>query len=164
MNHVGYNCGESRGNGVDWSEQKKSSNPKDRAATSRLDITLFPQTAIAYGALAMTEGDLKYGGYNYRTAGVGISTYIAAANRHLFKYYNGEWSDPMTGVPHLASALACIAVLIDGHEMGNLTDDRPPRVDMGRLLSEMELHVKVLQQLFQNGPARHTEKKGNNHG
>lgn len=135
----------------------KDSNPKDRIATTRLDLSLFPATAIAYGALAMTEGDLKYGGYNYRTAGVKASVYFAAANRHLNKWFNGEWDDQKTGVPHLASALACISVVIDAIECNKLNDDRPPKCDMDALLSEMEKKVIHLQQLFPDGPDRHTE-------
>lgn len=139
--------------------RKKDTNPKDRMATSRLDLSLFPATAKAYGALAMTEGDLKYGGYNYRTAGVKASVYYAAANRHLDKWFNGEWADAETKVPHLASALACIGVLIDAIECQKLNDDRPPKSDMANLLNEMEQKVIHLQGLFTDGPDRHTECK-----
>lgn len=132
----------------------KPTNPKDRAATSRLDLSLFPDTAVIYGALAMTEGDLKYGGYNFRVGGVLSSVYIAACRRHLAKWWNGEWADPKTGVPHLASALACIAVLIDAVECGVLNDDRPPETDVAMLLAEMETKVKHLQEIFPDGPGR----------
>lgn len=132
----------------------KPSNPKDRAATARLDLTLFPDTAIAYGALAMTEGDLKYGGYNYRPAGVCSSVYIAACRRHLAKWYNGEDADATTTVSHLANAIACIAVLIDSLESGNLNDDRPPKVNVAGLMDKMQATVKHLQQLYPNGPGR----------
>ena len=137
--------------------KKKDTNPKDRIATTRLDLSLFPATATTYGALAMTEGDLKYGGYNYRTAGVKASVYFAAANRHLNKWFNGEWADQKTEVPHLASALACIGVLIDAIECDKLNDDRPPKCDMDALLNEMERRVIHLQQLFPDGPERHKE-------
>ena len=140
------------------SAEKKPTNPKDRIATSRLDLSLFPDTAVVYGALAMTEGDLKYGGYNYRPAGVLSSVYIAACRRHLAKWYNGEDNEPKTGVPHLASAIACLAVLIDSIESGNINDDRPPRVDVTSLLTEMEEKVKHLQEMFPNGPQRFREK------
>ncbi len=139
----------------------KPSNPKDRAATTRLDFTLFPDTAAAYGALAMTEGDCKYGGYNYRPAGVNASVYIAACKRHLAKWYNGEECDPVTSVPHLANAIACIAVLIDSLEFGNLIDDRPPKCDVAGLLKRFETNVKHLQQLYPNGPDRFKEIKPN---
>lgn len=139
----------------------KSTNPKDRAATHRLDLSLFPDTAIAYGALAMTEGDCKYGGYNYREGGVHVSTYVAALDRHMAKYYNGEWEDPKTFVPHLASAMACLAVLIDGHEAGVLVDDRPPvaGVRMESLLKRFEVLSEHLHKIFPDGPKRFTEKK-----
>lgn len=134
----------------------KPTNPKDRAATTRLDLSLFPATARAYGALAMAEGHLKYGGYNYRDAGVLASIYYAAAGRHLDKWFNGQERDSKTGVPHLANALACIAVLIDAVECNKLNDDRPPRCDMDRLLAWAEERVAQLQELFPNGPARYT--------
>lgn len=139
------------------STDKKSTNPKDRAATARLDLSLFPATARAYGALAMTEGDLKYGGYNYRVAGVNASTYYAAAGRHLDDWYNGEEVDRKTGVPHLASALACIAVIIDAVECKKLNDDRPPIAPYRELLTEFEEKVKHLQKLFPEGEPRCTQ-------
>ena len=135
----------------------KPSNPKDRAATHRLDLTLFPETARIFGAVAMTEGDSKYGGYNYRAAGVCVSTYVAALGRHIGKYYDrGEWADEKTGVPHLANALACIAVLIDGHVANNLTDDRPPKVQ-GDLYVWAESLSKKLHEMFPQGPPRETQ-------
>jgi hypothetical protein len=137
----------------------KDTNPKDQAATSRLDLSLFPDTAVAYGALAMVEGDLKYGGYNYRVKGVKFSVYVAALRRHVAKVWNGEWVDPKTGVPHLANAIGCLAVLIDAHECGVLVDDRPPIVNIDLLFDEMKTAVEYLQQIFPNGPGRYTQKQ-----
>jgi hypothetical protein len=137
----------------------KPTNPKDRAATNRLDISVFPDTAVIYGALAMTEGDAKYGAYNYRVAGVNASVYYSACRRHLMKWYNGEEVDPKTKVPHLANALACIAVLIDGQSVGKLNDDRPPQSPVATMLSEMEALVKHLHELYPDGPGRYTEQE-----
>ena len=125
----------------------KATNPKDAAATTRIDLSLVPDSAVVYCALAMTEGDLKYGGYNYREAGVQASVYVAALRRHVAKYTNGEWADPKTKVPHLANAIACLAVLIDGHEHGNINDDRPP-VQSSDLYDRAEEIVKHLQTIF----------------
>lgn len=136
----------------------KPTNPKDAAATTRLDLSLFPATARAYGALALTEGDLKYGGFNWRDAGVMASIYYAACGRHLDKWFNGEESDPTTGVPHLANAIACLAVLIDAVEKGNLNDDRPPAVDVAGLLARFEGNVAKLQQVFPRRAQRSTAK------
>lgn len=140
---------------------KKETNPKDAAATDRLDISVWPETASAYGALAMTEGDYKYGAYNYRVAGVQASVYISALRRHLAKWYNGENVDAKTGVPHLANAIACLGVLIDALEAGALIDDRPPVIEIGKMFERMQVHVKKLQEVFppSKGPGRYTELK-----
>lgn len=137
----------------------KPTNPKDRAATSRLDLSLFPQTAICYGALAMAEGDMKYGGYNYRPGGVLASVYVAALLRHIFKWYNGQEDDPKTQVPHLANAMACLGVIIDAIECGSLKDDRPPVVDVDGLLSRFEGKVKYLQGIMPCDKPRYTQKE-----
>ncbi len=134
----------------------KPTNPKDRMATSRLDISLFPQTALVYGAMGMTEGDSKYGGYNYRAAGVLASIYYAATQRHLMKWFNGEELDPKTKVPHLASALACTAILIDAVVCDMLKDDRPPKAPVGALLDNAEKLVNHLHTLFPDGVPRYT--------
>lgn len=140
----------------------KPSNPKDNAATSRLALSLFPQTAIAYGALAMTEGDCKYGGYNYRVAGVNASIYVDALFRHVFKWYNGEECDPITKVPHLGNAIACLAVMIDAIEKDKgrgiiFKDDRPPKSDVSDLIARFQDVVKHLQTIFNKPPGRYTE-------
>lgn len=135
----------------------KPSNPKDAAATTRLDLSLFPATARAYGALALVEGDQKYGGYNYRAAGVRASVYYAACGRHLDKWFNGEECDPKTGVPHLANAIACLAVLIDGIEVGNWTDDRPPALNLAALLERCQEKVATLHRIFPRRAERYTQ-------
>lgn len=140
----------------------KPTNPKDRAATDRIDLSLFPDTAVVYGALAMTEGDLKYGGFNYRPSGVLASVYVAALRRHLSKWFNGEECDPLTRVPHLASVIGCAAVLVDSIECGVLQDDRPPKCDVSGLSERTKEIVKHLQQLYPNGPQRYTEDRYRN--
>ena len=137
----------------------KDTNPKDTAASTRLDLSLFPPAARAYGALAMQEGGLKYGGYNYRVMGVMASVYYAACGRHLDKWWNGEDADPVTQVPHLASALACLAVVIDAVEQGNLNDDRPPKqsVDIYR---RFESTIDHLQHLYDCRMPRYRASKG----
>ncbi len=107
----------------------------------------------------MVEGDQKYGGYNYRDAGVMASIYYAAANRHLDKWYNGEDVDVKTGIPHLANAIACLAVLIDGIEVGRWTDDRPPVTNLTRLLDDFEHRVGKLKEIFPRRANRFTAKK-----
>ncbi len=133
-------------------------NPKDRAASSKIDLSLFPTSARAYGALAMVEGDLKYGGYNWRDIGVAASVYYSACGRHMDKWFNGEESDLDTRVPHLASALACIAILIDATTQGNLNDDRPP-VQSTDIYLKMQEIVEHLQRNIPRTAERFKEKQ-----
>jgi hypothetical protein len=128
----------------------KDTNPKDAIGSTKLDMGLFPDTAVAYGALAMTEGALKYGRYNYRIAGVRASIYAAALRRHMTKWWNGENVDPKTQVPHLASALGCLAVLVDALECDKLTDDRPPHTgrSIGDMVDAMQKNVAHLNETF----------------
>lgn len=134
----------------------KATNPKDAAATTRLDLSLVPDSAVAYCALAFVEGDQKYGGFNWRVAGVQTSVYVAALRRHVAKYFNGEWADPKTKVPHLANAIACLAVLIDAHETGNLNDDRPPK-QKSDLYDRFQEIVGHLQTIFPRKTKRYRE-------
>lgn len=106
--------------------QTKPTNPKDAVASDKISLHLVPASFKAFTALALTEGMLKYGAWNWRAAGARASIYVSALQRHVDKWFNGEDMDPETGVPHLANACACLAVLIDSLTQGNLTDDRPP--------------------------------------
>lgn len=144
------------------SVEGKPTNPKDRAAEDRIDLSLFPDTAVVYGALGMTEGDCKYGGYNYRPGGVRASTYVSACRRHLYKWWNGDDEDPITGVPHLASAIACLAVIVDSLEAGVLQDNRPPKVSLEGLMNRMKDKIKHLHKIFPNGPKRFTQQDHTN--
>lgn len=116
----------------------KDTNPKDAAATGRLPLHLVPDTLGIFAAIALAEGDSKYIAFNFRVAGIRASVYIAALRRHLMRYVNGEWADKKTGVPHLASVAACTSILIDGHVVGNIVDDRPPGVDLDDCIEEAE--------------------------
>jgi hypothetical protein len=140
----------------------KPTNPKDLIATTKIDLSLFPHTAVAHGALALMEGHLKYGAYNWRVGGILTSVYLAALRRHIAKFENGELEDPTTRVTHLGNALACIAILIDGFEVGCIKDDRPPaHPDIAGMYDRLEEKVKHLLKVFppENSPGRFTEKQ-----
>jgi hypothetical protein len=113
----------------------KPTNPKDAIGTNKVNLGLFPDTARIAGALAFTEGALKYGRYNWRVAGVRASIYKDALDRHMSQWWNGEDMDGDSQMSHLFKALACIAVLIDSQVCGKLTDDRPPRAPVTALLN-----------------------------
>lgn len=126
----------------------KPTNPKDALAVSKLPLHLVPDTVKVYAALAFAEGAAKYGGYNWRVAGVRASVYRSALERHLAKWWNGEWADEKTGVPHLASIIACAGILLDANAVGKLTDDRPPAAPLGPIIDGMEADVRRIVAMF----------------
>lgn len=126
----------------------KPTNPKDAIGGKKLPMHLVPGSAKAVMALAFLEGALKYGKYNWCVAGVRASIYLDAMERHLEKFKSGENCDPVTGVPHLGSIMACCAIIIDAgiHEM--LNDDRPPSGPVAQYIDGLQENVRHLQQVF----------------
>lgn len=101
-------------------------NPKDRIGASKPPLHLVPPAAEIAEAVVMGLGARKYGPYNWRSANVKASVYVAAARRHLAQWLDGENDDPESGVSHLAHARACLGILLDALATGHLIDDRPP--------------------------------------
>lgn len=129
---------------------EKPSNPKDLIGSTKVPLDLVPGTTKAYLALGHLEGHSKYGAHNWRSVGVKVSIYLAALDRHIEKYKNGEWEDPITKVPHLANALCCLSIIVDAHECGKLVDDRPISAPVGDVIDRMSENVKHLQDLFKD--------------
>lgn len=129
-------------------KNSKPSNPKDLIGSSKLSISMVPFPALAHWASAHMEGNVKYGRFNWRAVGVRSSIYIDAALRHLMKYTDGEDKDPETRVHHLASVMACCAIILDAGACGKLTDDRPPSAPTSELvddeLRKVSEHLKEL--------------------
>jgi len=98
-------------------------NPKDIIGSAKLPMHLWPQTATVTGAIALLNGKEKYGRSNWREIGVRASIYFDACSRHLAAWFEGEDVDE-EGVPHLGSALACLAIIVDAQAAGKLIDDR----------------------------------------
>ena len=133
----------------------KPTNPKDMVADGKLPLHLVPDTLDVFAALAFLEGALKYGAHNWRVAGVRASVYRSALDRHIKKWWNGEWADPDTGVPHLANAIACLAILADATVAQKLIDDRPPSIHLAELIKATELNVKQIKTRFEKDGIRH---------
>ena len=104
--------------------ETKPSNPKDILGSDKIPLHLWPQTATVLGALALLDGTLKYGRGNFRAVGARASIYVDALGRHVSAWFEGEDVDPDSGLPHMAHALSCIAILVDAEACGKLTDDR----------------------------------------
>lgn len=131
------------------SSDTKPTNPKDAIGSTKLPVHLVPDTLIAFASMAFLEGALKYGKYNWRVAGVRMSIYLDAFERHRMKFANGEWADQTTGVPHLASMIACLGIILDAKVCDKLTDDRPPRAPVSEMIDQSQQLVVHLQKLFE---------------
>lgn len=122
-------------------------NPKDAVGSRKLPLSVLPFRVLCGVALAMLEGALKYGKFNYRAAGVRASVYFdAVVGRHLMSWWEGQDIDPDSGLHEIDKAIAGLMVLRDSMLEGNWVDDRPPRghVDMPALNAQaaamMERH------------------------
>jgi len=110
-------------------------NPKDLLGAAKPDLSLVPPAAIIYMALAMGDGANKYGPYNWREKKVKGRVYVAACMRHLLQWLDGEENAEDSGRPHLAHAMACLGIIADAKETGNLVDDRPWKGVASELIS-----------------------------
>jgi hypothetical protein len=139
------------------SNDSKPTNPKDAIGSTKLPMNIVPASVIAYASLAWLEGMTKYGGVNWRSAGVRTTIYMGALQRHYAKYYDGgEWADPKTKVPHLASIIACAGIVLDAQLAGKLNDDRPlPQPGLPALIDQLSETVAHLKELHKSMDPHH---------
>jgi hypothetical protein len=114
-------------------------NPKDRIGVQKPPLHLIPPAAETLESVVLGLGAKKYGAFNWRTADIRASIYIAATRRHLLQWFDGQDDDPESGVSHLAHARACLGILLDAIATGHLIDDRPPAGVAAGLLA---IHTK----------------------
>ena len=136
------------------STETKPTNPKDAIGADKLPLHLWPATATAMGSIALLNGALKYGRANWRAVGARASIYVDACQRHLAAWFEGAEHDE-EGVPHLASALACLAILVDADAGGTLTDDRQLAGGHAELFADLTPHVKRLKLLHEGKSPKH---------
>lgn len=145
-------------------EEKKSSNPKDAVGVLKAGMEYVP-VPVLYGlGLAMLEGALKYGKFNYRAVGVKSSVYYAAAKRHIEEWYEGVDYDPDlekigVQVSHLDKAIACLVIIRDAMIRGKLTDDRPPATPKGWMQEHHKQAKTMIEHYRKEGvnPTHYTE-------
>lgn len=106
---------------------EKLSNPKDVVGTRKVSMSVLPSGPVMEAAVGMMEGAAKYGRHNYRVAGVRSSVYYDAAMRHLMAWWEGEDTDPDSGLSHVTKAITTLIVLRDAQINSMVTDDRPPQ-------------------------------------
>jgi hypothetical protein len=134
----------------------KVTNPKDAIGSKKIGSTLVPDVIVYYASLGLLEGALKYGTANWSEAGVRVSIYLDACGRHLAKFKAGEWADQKTRVPHLASAIACLGIILDANLRGMITDDRPaPNPTLIEWIDQSQDTVEHLKQMFAEHDPKH---------
>lgn len=135
-----------------------SINPKDACGIAKVPLSTISAPVLAEVGVAMLEGALKYGRHNYRVSGVRASVYYDAVGRHMMAWWEGEDDDPDSGLPHLAKAIAGLAVIRDSVIRGNWIDDRPPKVASG-WMAKLNEKVKALLAKYPNPKPAHIEKE-----
>ena len=123
----------------------KPTNPKDSCGIKKVPMSGMPMNVLMEAGLVKLHGDLKYGRFNWREAGVRGSVYYDAAVRHLAAWYEGEDIDPDSGVHHIAHAICGLAVLRDSMIRENWTDDRPPPSETGWIKEFNEIAAKMIE-------------------
>lgn len=137
------NCGTTEGT--------KPTNPKDMIGADKVPMHLWPKTATVLGAMGLLDGALKYGRSNWRAVGIRASIYYDAVDRHMTAWFEGEDIDPDSGLPHLAHALASLAIMADAIALGRFNDDRLVHGGYRPLIDAMTQEVPRLK-------AKHAEQ------
>lgn len=139
----------------------KQSNPKDAVGIKKVPFSTVPAPVVAELGLAMLEGARKYRRHNYRAIGVRASVYYDACKRHLEAYWEGEYIDPDSGLPHVVKAMACLAVLRDAQMLDKCIDDRPPKHKDG-WLQDLNKKAKEIIEKYPEELEPYTELGENN--
>jgi hypothetical protein len=120
----------------------KNPNPKKAFGATKPDLALIPPVGQLHMASALEVGDAKYGAYNWRKDPVEAMTYLAAAQRHLANYLDGERISS-DGVHNLGQVMACCAIVLDSEALGILIDNRPPPGKSSQVQDELQAQKKA---------------------
>ena len=101
-------------------------NPKQAFGRTKYSKSVLPPMVTAEVSLALLEGALKYGSYNFRETTIIASDYFDAADRHMSAWWEGQDEDPDSELSHITKAIASLVVLRDAMIFGTYEDDRPP--------------------------------------
>jgi hypothetical protein len=106
-------------------QQMISENPKKAFGALKPCAHYAPMNVMAAVYRVFELGAKKYGLKNWRKQPVDASTYYSAAHRHLTAWFEArEDNDPESGVSHLAHAIACCMIIMDGLQQQGFIDDR----------------------------------------
>lgn len=100
-------------------------NPKAIAGRKKRQFQYMPIPVLLEIADGMTEGAEKYGAYNWRQSKVSATDYYDSTMRHLLSWFDGEDTDPESGISHISKAIAGLVVVRDAMIQDKFVDDRP---------------------------------------
>lgn len=109
-------------------------NPKDAIGSRKSRLDLVPPALSLCTAEVMVNGAIKYGPYNWRSAKIRLSVYLAAAQRHLLALMDGEDVADDSGCHHAAHIAANMAIILDALESDCMIDDRPKKGPAAKLI------------------------------
>lgn len=132
----------------------KDINPKDLIGVTKVPVHLVSPIAMVQESIANFLGATKYGAWNWRGKDTKASVYYAAMMRHMLLWYSGEDMDA-DNTPHLANARCCLAILMEGLVIGNMTDDRPPAVDLKAVMKEIEAMMPIIAKKYGHMNPKH---------
>ena len=120
-------------------------NPKAAAGALKAPMSAVPVEVLAELGLAMLEGELKYGRYNFRASAIEVKDYYDAFMRHVRAYWAGEDIDPKSGMPHIIKAMATLVVLRCAQINGTVIDNRPPKIlNMAEFFEDLDAKAAEL--------------------
>ena len=138
---------------------EKPSNPKDIVGSKKAPMSTVSAPVLAEIGVAMLEGACKYGRHNYRAVGVRASVYYDATMRHLMAWWEGEDTDPDSGMSHITKAITSLVVLRDAMINGKCTDDRAPSV--APFYAELnEKAANIIDKYADHNPRHYTIEDG----
>lgn len=96
----------------------------DKKDAGKNQLRLLPHAALLGVGEVLTHGAEKYAPDNWRKVDV-RGRYYDAMLRHAFAWWNGEDTDPDSGLPHLDHMACCALFLSECEKNGYGKDDRP---------------------------------------
>ena len=117
-------------------------NPKDVVGSKKVSMSVVPVPVLMELSLALREGSIKYGAFNWRATPIRMMEYYNALWRHMGAWVEGEDVDAESGLPHIVKAIATLVVLRDAQRAGQVIDDRPPASEP--FMAEMNSHAERL--------------------
>lgn len=103
-----------------------------RSDLGKLRYDLLPPKVIEDLVTVLSGGAAKYGDSNWRNdGGMAWSRCYASLMRHLQAWYQGQDTDPESGLSHLAHAMCNLTFLMEYERTNQQRDDRPFKVKDG---------------------------------